>query len=181
MSLSARHCQNYLRELKDLEVARYELRRLSRRLKEEIQKAQNFIRNSTAEELPASPIRGEDVILYRKYWGLVPVCTIYEYFEAGRCTELEGHEGAYNMYENELRMNRILGKLDEVIERLDDIAQNQRVLAESIQYSNRMVDRLSGSLKRMESSQELNTYYNKMSARNTRFLADYTVYRDMLL
>lgn len=119
-------------------------------------------------------------IIYKKYRGLIPVATIYEYFEAGLCTELTGHEGAYLIYERQLQANIIIGKLDQIIDRLDEIAANQRVLAQSIQTSNRMIDSMSKSVQSMVEKQDINNYYSRISASNTQFLADYTLYREIL-
>lgn len=40
-------------------------------------------------------------IIHPKYRGLIPVCSLYGYFDTGVCTQLEGHEGAYNKYDTE--------------------------------------------------------------------------------
>lgn len=67
-------------------------------------------------------------IIYPKYRNMVAVCTIFEYLESGRCTELEGPNGAYNLYESELRQNIIISKLNEVISNLQAIQRNQYTL-----------------------------------------------------
>lgn len=67
-------------------------------------------------------------IVFSKYRDLSVLSMIYEYLQAGRCTELVGPNGAYNIYESELRANMIISKLDDVIERLDDIKQSQYTL-----------------------------------------------------
>lgn len=108
--------------------------------------------------------------LYHKYWGIVPVCTIYEYLDSGRCFTLTGHEGAYNLYENELRLNLIIGKLDEVIYRLDEISNNQRILANEIRNSNAKINRISKSLSNIEDNTAMTEYYSSISAANTEFL-----------
>ena len=75
-------------------------------------------------------------IVFKKYRGLVPVAMFCEYIESGRCSDLEGHEGAYNIYENELRMDVIKDKLDLIANKLDDIRSNQYVLYESLIEAN---------------------------------------------
>jgi len=67
-------------------------------------------------------------IIYPKYRNLVAVSSFCEYFDSGRCDKFEGHEGAYNMYEDEVRQNVIIGKLDLVRSNLDDIKQGQHLL-----------------------------------------------------
>lgn len=109
--------------------------------------------------------------IYPKYRGIVPICMIYEYLESGRCFSLLGHEGAYNLYENELRMNLIIEKLDDIIYRLDDISANQRVLANEIKRSNAKIDNICRSLNNIEQNTALTQYYSSISATNTSYLA----------
>ena len=81
-------------------------------------------------------------IIFPKYRNLIATCSFYEYFISGRCSTLTGHEGAYNIFENEARMERICIKLDEVIDQLEDIKANQYVLYDAIQEGNRTTERL---------------------------------------
>ncbi len=64
-------------------------------------------------------------ILHVKYADIVAISTILEYLETGRCTQLEGHEGAYNLYESEIRADRIIAQLDQVIDSLEYIKRVQ--------------------------------------------------------
>lgn len=81
-------------------------------------------------------------IIYPKYRSLVPVVMFCEYIESGRCDQLSGHEGAYNTYENELRQDIIIGKLDVIISKLDQIKANQWMLYDAIERVNQNVSRL---------------------------------------
>ena len=45
-----------------------------------------------------------------------------------RCYGLTGHEGAYNLYENELRLGHIISTLDSISSDIKEIKQNQRML-----------------------------------------------------
>lgn len=76
-------------------------------------------------------------IIFPKYRNLIMMCSIYEYFCSGRCTTLEGHEGAYNILEMEIRLDRIITQLDKVITQLGAIQQSQYMLYSAIQESNR--------------------------------------------
>lgn len=109
--------------------------------------------------------------IYPKYRGLVPISTIFEYLESGRCFTLEGPDGAYNLYEQELRMNLILGKLDDIIYRLDEISANQQSLAQAVQQGNAKIDRLCGIVQRLEENTEVIQYYSGVTAANTNYLA----------
>lgn len=72
-------------------------------------------------------------IIYPKYRNLVAVGMFCEYLMSGRCEKLEGHEGAYNIFENELRQNMIVSKLDDVTGRLDELKGNMHFLATSLE------------------------------------------------
>ena len=86
-------------------------------------------------------------IIYSKYRNMVAIASFYEYYLSGRCSRLTGHEGAYNIYENELIGKIIIGKLDDIICRLDEIKRNQYMLYNKLTLSNQKVDRLTSELK----------------------------------
>lgn len=88
-------------------------------------------------------------IIFPKYRNLVAACSLYEYICAGRCSSLEGHEGAYNIYETEMRLDRIITQLDRVIANLGAIRENQFILYSAIQTMNQQ------SMRILESTQEM--------------------------
>lgn len=117
-------------------------------------------------------------IIYPKYWNWVAVASFYEYLSSGRCTSLEGHEGAYNIFENESRQDLIIRKLDEVIENLNEIKENQYMLYSEIKQQNETVSKLTNdvyncalSLNRIEVSNEMIDYKCQCVAQNTEFLS----------
>ena len=110
-------------------------------------------------------------ILYHKYWDIIPICSFYEYIDSGRCSMLEGHEGAYNLYEQERRLDRILDKLDDIIWRLDDIRSNQTTLYNVISRGNQKIDSLCGSINAIEDSMAMTQYYSAVTAANSSYLA----------
>lgn len=85
-------------------------------------------------------------IIFSKYNDIVAWNTMYEYFITGRVTELAGPNGAYNLYESELRANTIISKLDNIIERLDAIRDNQYMLYKSINDANDTLKKMSDSM-----------------------------------
>lgn len=91
-------------------------------------------------------------IIFPKYRSFVMVATIYEYFCSGRCSSLEGHEGAYNILEMELRLNRIISQLDQVISQLEAIKNNQYIIYSAIQESNQKLTEILESNRQIESS-----------------------------
>ena len=78
-------------------------------------------------------------IIFPKYRNIVAMCTIYEYFLSGRCIELTGPNGAYNLYEAELRQNMIINQLDEIRSHLEDIKENQYTLYHEMQRANKTI------------------------------------------
>lgn len=67
-------------------------------------------------------------VVYQKYRELPILTTLYEYINSGRCFDLRGGDGAYNLYESELRANIIFDKLDNISASLESIKANQRML-----------------------------------------------------
>lgn len=114
-------------------------------------------------------------LIYPKYRSLVAVCTMYEYLDSGRCAALTGHEGAYNLYESELRMNMIIGKLEEINNKLDQIQANQHVLAqalaESTRQTQRMLYRVDASIRQAAVAAESAAYSAQIAAQNSSYLA----------
>lgn len=93
-------------------------------------------------------------IIFGKYRNFVAVSTFYEYIASGRCNSLEGADGAYNLYENEIRANQIISQLSEVIVSLDKIQKNQYVIYKAIEQSNRQLKMLNSSMDTVISSLE---------------------------
>ena len=117
-------------------------------------------------------------IIYPKYRGLVPIAAFYEYFNSGRCDTLTGHEGAYNIYETEIRMNIIIAKLDDVIYRLDEIRDRQYALYDAIENAdvvvnnmNNTINGLVGNMKSVVDNQNVIAYNTRIAAENTAFLS----------
>lgn len=116
-------------------------------------------------------------IIYPKYRDLVPISSIYEYFKSGRCCCLEGHEGAYNIYENELRLNLIITKLDDIIYNLEQIKSSQYMLYDAISSVKNDVSSISNTMMRLEENvrsiyadTQIVKYNNMITAKNTEFL-----------
>ena len=64
---------------------------------------------------------------------MVAVIRMLEYFDSGRCTALTGADGAYNKYEEEIRQDAIISKLDTAINCLYQIRDTQYMLYESLE------------------------------------------------
>lgn len=85
-------------------------------------------------------------IIYEKYRNYVALTTIYEYLASARCDSLEGINGAYNLYESELRSNEILNQLSKIVTSLDSIKSNQFMLYQELRKTNSILSDLSTSI-----------------------------------
>ena len=92
-------------------------------------------------------------LVHAKYRGLVPVSSLFEYIDTGRCETLEGPHGAYNIYENEVRLDRIVTKMDVIAAKLDSIQGTQYMLYNAVQEGNRrtaeLLESVSGDIREM--------------------------------
>ena len=118
--------------------------------------------------------------VYPKYCNLPALTSIYEYFITGRCEELAGPHGAYNLYEDELRKDTVISQLNVVIENLEQIKQNQYMLYQQVKmiqqntaeidYELRQIKGLTFNIAQLSA---LNTYYAAITARNSEISATF--------
>ncbi len=130
-------------------------------------------------------------IVFGKYRNAVALSTFYEYLMSGRCSALEGATGAYNLYEEQVRADMIIGQLAQVIERLDKIQNTQYMIYSELQtvnknldYLNKTMDAAMVSLQNMEKdianisantdviahNSAVSAYYSKLNAELTNSL-----------
>ena len=93
------------------------------------------------------------------------MCSICEYLESGRCSELGGPDGAYNLFEQEIRMNLIITQLGLIISELDEIRENQAMLYDAISTGNRLTSQQTNESIRLG---EYNAQQNAITAYNTQ-------------
>ena len=107
-------------------------------LRKEIKEAEAQLRN-------AVKIRGQLYsygIIHNKYRNQVALSTIYEYLDTGRCCELGGAAGAYNLFESECRSNLIISQLTQVIDTLEEIKKNQYMIYAELKQISKKLDQL---------------------------------------
>ena len=80
--------------------------------------------------------------IYRDYQNFAAVCSFYQYFASEKCYALKGHEGAYNLYDHERKMDLVLEKLTDIQRNLAQIQRNQYKLYTAIEEGNKRVDTL---------------------------------------
>lgn len=109
--------------------------------------------------------------IFPKYRTLPAVASMLEYLEAGRCESLSGVDGAYNLYESELRAELIVSKLDKVLGSLESIKESQCLLYAEIKQTNVNLKQLAGQLKSMEDKM---CEIMRDAAKNAKTIADFT-------
>lgn len=127
---------------------------------------------ATLNELYNLRINGV-LCLHPNYQGLIPISIIYGYFDTGRCNQLQGHEGAYNLYEDEKMKGMIINKLEIVSKQLGELNNTMVYVGKAIEECNEQLYELESKSERMISSvncmnnnvtTQLNGVYNQMSA-----------------
>lgn len=88
-------------------------------------------------------------IIYPKYRSLIPISSFCDYLQSGVCETLEGHEGCYNKFDLEVRLDTIISRIDDVIDNLDQIKFNQHTLYEEVVKCNEKLDNLSTGISEM--------------------------------
>lgn len=111
---------------------------------EAIRQLQNV--EKTLTELYSLRINGV-LCIHPNYQGLLPVSILYGYFDTGRCSVLEGHEGAYNLYEDEQIKGMIITQLSSVAKQLNN-------LNTTMYYVGQAVSRCEEQLKTLNSNMD---------------------------
>lgn len=120
----------------------------NRIIENEIEKLEKLIHES--EELQRA--LNMQNILHPKYRTLIAANTLLEYIETGRCTELAGPHGAYNLYESELRQNLIIMKIDVVIRKLDELKATMYRCCAAIEKVGKQMDRIHDELRTLNAT-----------------------------
>lgn len=85
-------------------------------------------------------------IVFDKYRNPVALSSFYEYLMSGRCSALEGADGAYNIYESEIRANRVIAQLDAVVSSLEEIKHNQYMMYQEMCRTNSLLENLNSTM-----------------------------------
>lgn len=125
-------------------------------------------------------------IIDPEYRNIYAVGSFYGYLRKGRtcCLQFDratGDQGAYNLYENERRLDLIITNTDEILNRLDQVIQNQYDLATGLQEAsaqikslcgsvNRQLRSISGTVESIERCQSIIAYNSECNKRNLDFL-----------
>ena len=100
--------------------------------------------------------------LHSKYYSFGYVSQIYEYLDTGRCSELEGPYGCYNLLEHEIQMKIIIEQLTRINISLDEIKSNQQVIIQQLKSIRSNIDRIFTELKTIRN--EIERTNNKLDS-----------------
>lgn len=103
-------------------------------------------------------------IIHAKYRNLAACCMFLEYLESGRCNALTGANGAYNLYESELRQNLIIYKLDEVVQRLDTLQSTMYRCCQAIETVSRKLDVIHSDLQKLNTKAQTQLELSSLTA-----------------
>lgn len=122
--------------------------------------------------------------IYRKYCTFPAICQLYEYIDSGRFDNLGP---AYNQYEFELRLDRILDKIDDVLMNLKAIESNQQILYEclsrvgaEVHYMNGKLDHCVSELDNIAYSTEITSLCAQQTAAATTLLSQIEYHKNRL-
>lgn len=87
--------------------------------------------------------------LHPDYRGLIAISVIYGYFDTGRCTQLRGHEGAYNLYEEEKIKGIIITQLNAISNQLNRLENSMIYVGQAIQDCNSRLAELETTSNKM--------------------------------
>ena len=96
-------------------------------------------------------------LIFPKYHYFIAVAQILEYFESGRCETLAGADGAYNLYESELRQNIIISNLEMIGNTLEEIKDTMYHIYNTLQGTNNLLGAIDADLQKLRQSVDVNT------------------------
>ena len=86
-------------------------------------------------------------VVHEKYRNLVAVTQLYEYFDTRRRNILEGNGGAYDLFEEELRKDMIIDRLDKIISQLDKLQRTLFLLFQELNKTNEILSSLGNDIR----------------------------------
>lgn len=121
-------------------------------------------------------------IIYRKYRAFIPVSMFCEYMDANRRSVLDGVNGMYDLYEEDLKAKQIIGSLqsinetlDKIVYRLDGIAaqlssvqRNQILIYQEVAKGNTIAASMTSSI--LEQRSVLNSISHSVDVANSSLL-----------
>lgn len=118
-------------------------------------------------------------IIHPKYRNLTAVSSFVDYYSTGRTSSLVrmgSDPGAYNLFEEDVRANKILNAINHGFSRLSmqlsEISQNQYSLYTAVREGQQVMEGVSNMIEQSNMHFNQSSYYLKEVANNTRILVD---------
>lgn len=99
--------------------------------------------------------------IYQKYRTLPAICQLYEYFDSGRFSDLGA---AYNQYELEVRLDRLIDNSEKALQALYQIRDNQRILFDALLSVRDSVYTVNGSIAQCVNKLDCIAYSQEISS-----------------
>ncbi len=87
-------------------------------------------------------------VIHKDYRDMNGVCSLYDFFDKGICTQFTGPHGANYLYEQKLRDGKFEKKLDIIIDHVEAIRNFQPMLYSAITEGNQATSRLLNEVER---------------------------------
>ncbi len=127
-------------------------------------------------------------IIPDKYRSITPICMFYDYILTGRTYSLNKNpqtfdEGAINIYIKECAVGTILDKLDTIIDGLGRIAENQKILYNTLQEANKetrqLLSGINSNISKANSNIQTIQYQNEQRNKCLEYMSYVTYQRYM--
>ena len=124
-------------------------------------------------------------VVHPEYRSITAIASFYQYIDTGRCSKLKGHEGAYNLFEDEKFKGILILKLDELS---NQMRQYQSVLFYALSEINNTIDKWGSHISNSINSQtqlmnkhyEIMEYNQRCTRDEIKALETYVIVRDLL-
>ena len=103
-----------------------------------------------------------------KYRGFIPASMLYQYINTERCSQLDGKEGAYTLFDQELRKNIIVDKFDTIIFERAKLTETMPYAMNIVEQSESMTDTLARDLGNLASNAAFKQFKIQCAAQNER-------------
>lgn len=119
------------------------------------------------------------------YQGLIPVGTMLESLQTGRCTTIQGHGGMIDTYVKDLQQKLILGTLNDIkqialqsLSVQEKMLQYQHLLLNEVRSINKTVDKIEADMQELieisdeiRKNTEISAIADQQTAQHTEYLA----------
>lgn len=111
-------------------------------------------------------------IVHPKYQNLIAIAQLYDYINIGRCNELNGADGAYNLYEKEKNEGILLNDLDLALFKLDKYNSTMFTLIQLLKQDDVIISKIHADVEQ-KSNIVLKQFVNQCKQQHTEICQHY--------